>query len=62
MVFWSQIYAIKACMMENIDRATQVGTSIFSPAVRQPSRLFTAPGKFQISLGLPSIPGETGTI
>jgi len=38
-------------------RATQVGTSIFFPTVsRQGPRQF--PHKFQISLGLPSIPGK----
>jgi hypothetical protein len=29
MAFQAEIYAIEACILENIDRAMQVGTSVF---------------------------------
>jgi len=33
-----EIYALTACTMENVKKATQVGTSTFFLMVRQPSR------------------------
>jgi hypothetical protein len=52
------VLAIKACIMENIKRTTQMGTTAFFLTVRQPSRQF--PDKFKMCLGLPSVPGESG--
>jgi len=41
-IYQVEMYAIKVCIMENIEKATQVGTSIFILTVRQPSRPLTA--------------------
>jgi len=41
-IFQADIYAIKACIMENIEEATQVGTSIFFLTVKHSSRPSTA--------------------
>jgi hypothetical protein len=41
-VFWAQLYALKACVMENIEEGKQIGTSISFLTIRQASRPFTA--------------------
>jgi hypothetical protein len=60
MVFQAEIYAIKACIMENMEKGyKRRNIYILSESGNHqgPSQL---PDKFQISLGLPSIPGQTG--
>lgn len=53
------VSAIKACVMENIKKTTQMGTSkFFLTGSHQGPWQFTE--KFQISLGLPSVPIESG--
>jgi hypothetical protein len=56
-VFQAEIYAIKACIMENIEKG-YTGRNIYILSDSQAA--IKLPDKFQISLGLPSIPGETG--
>jgi hypothetical protein len=41
MAFQAEIYAIKACIMENIDKG-YIGRNIYILSDRQPSRLLTA--------------------
>jgi len=42
MVFQAEIYAINTCVMENVVKGSQVGTTIFFSTARQPSRPLTA--------------------
>jgi hypothetical protein len=60
MVFQADIYAIRPGIMENTERSTKIGTSICYVIVKQPSKHLTASRPALTSLGLPSIPDETG--
>jgi hypothetical protein len=48
-VFQAEVYAIKACIMENIEKDYRL-EHLFLPTVRQPSKPWTVPDEFQISL------------
>jgi hypothetical protein len=59
--FQAEIYAINACIMENIGEG-YTGRNIYFLSDRQAAikALTSFQMKFQITLGLPSIRGETG--
>ena len=62
MLFQTEIYAIKAYIMESIKKG-YTGRDIYIISnSRNHQALCQLPDKFQISLGLPSIPGKTDRI
>jgi hypothetical protein len=59
-VYQAEIYAIKACIMENTEKGYKGRNIIFSLTVKQQSRRLITSRSILTSLGLPSIPCETG--
>jgi hypothetical protein len=59
-VFQVEVYAIKACAVENLGRKYKKGTSIFSLTVKQQLKHLKNTRSPKNGLGLPPIPHATG--
>jgi len=62
LVFQAEIYAIKAYIIDSIERGYTDRNIYFLSNSRNHQGPWQLPDEYQISLGLPSIPGKTDRI